>query len=51
MIDLFPEERDEKIKEFRNGIFPPDQFQFLEFLEGVVETDSEETDNSEQDVL
>jgi lipase chaperone protein len=51
LMELSPEERDEKIKEFRNEIFPPDKLQFLEFLEGVVETDSEETNDSEQEAL
>jgi hypothetical protein len=45
------DERNEKIKEFREEIFPPDKLQFLEFLEGVVETDSEETNDSEQDAF
>jgi hypothetical protein len=45
------DERNEKIKKFREEIFPPDKLQFLEFLEGVVETDSEETNDSEQDAF
>jgi len=41
------EERENKIREFRNEIFPPDQLKFLEFLEGVVDTEPEETESSD----
>ncbi len=42
-------ERNEKIREFRNEIFPPDELKFLDFLEGVVITDPDETNHAGQE--
>jgi len=50
-IGMPDEERDHKIREFRNEIFPPDKLKFLEFLEGVVETDPEEINTLDQEAL
>ncbi len=43
LMDMTDEERDRKIDEFKNEIFSPEELKFINFFEGMVETDSEET--------
>lgn len=51
LMSMKDEERNDKINEFRTEIYPPDKLKFLNFLEGVVETDPEERNHAERSTI